>query len=122
MPKQKNPAPCSAFEFALRRRAIGLDNATLMALTGCSISSATKWTSGAIPVAQAAYDALCEVERAVDTMTGEIVRSHPRGDGAVDIVAEVPKDWKYGDLSYEIAVAGARFIIEDASISPPPSA
>lgn len=114
MPKLKANPPCTGFEFAVRRRACGLDNATLMQMTGCSISSATKWSSGAMPVSNRAYIALEKVEKAVEEAvqtlvdTNEVVGEH----GEAIALRSWDPNWEYGDASYEIVVARARLYLE----------
>jgi len=128
MPKLKQPPPCSGYEFTVRRQAAGLDNATTVALLGCSISSVTKWSSGILPVSQKAYNLLRDVEVAIESATQEIVdRVEEKIFAGIDDPEIIAWDlnWKYGEASYQIAVARARTFIEDATgkavpIMPPP--
>lgn len=53
MPAQKKAPPCSGYEFATRRQAVGLDNATFKELTGFSVSALTKWNAGQLQIGRA---------------------------------------------------------------------
>jgi hypothetical protein len=93
-----------------------------MALTGCSISSATKWSSGLIPVSRKAYDALVQVETAIENKVEWMIQEYEadlEASKGMDLPAyDTDSEWPYGDSSYEIAACRARTILEQTTEKP----
>lgn len=116
MTKPKS-APCSGYEFAVRRQAAGLDNATFKRLSGFSVSALTKWNAGQLPVSRKAYRLLEEVEIGIERESQRIIdEAELRIDrGETDITLEIfNPNWTYGDMPLSVAVARARRLLADA--------
>lgn len=116
MPIQTRPPPCSGYEFALRRQAVGLDNATFKALGGFSISALTKWNAGQLPVSWRAYEILEEVEVAIEREVKRIVKEMTAQLAATSDLEAMPAfsdGWEYGDQAYAIVISRARRILSE---------
>jgi len=116
MAKQKQDPICSAYEFTIRRQAVGLDNATMIELTGFSVSSLTKWSSGAMPVS---FKALAAIERVEIAFENEVQRLVDQMEEIISKDAEskiiaYDKNWEFGSKTYEIVAARANRILSDA--------
>lgn len=117
----RRKAPCTGFEFSIRRSAAGLDNASMIAISKtataplrkCSISSLTKWNAGQLPVSRKAYATLVMVEEAIED---EIIRilddlEEQEDSNLNELVILTPNAcWPYGPNTHAVAAARAKGI------------
>lgn len=115
----KRETPCTGFEFAVRRAAAGLDNASMIAIASraltplakCSVSALTKWNAGHLPVSHKAYATLTAIEEAIEEEILRIIEDIERqaDEGRTALIIITPSaSWSYGSNTHAVAASRAR--------------